>query len=363
MEHLILLGILIIPLSWPWLSKLIWPHNITLKEILLHLGIVFIITCSVYYLGMVGQSIDTEVWNGEVTSKAKNKVSCEHSYSCNCRTESCGKDCSTTVCDTCYEHFYDVDWDVYSNVESTTTINRVDRQGLSEPPRWTAVQIGEPYSDTKMFQNYIKGAPKSLFNNKDLITKYQNIIPEYPNNIYDYYHIDRVISIGVNIPNIQSWNKGLAEILKELGPKKESNVVIVIVKSNQVDYAKALKEAWLGGKKNDTVVIIGSINYPNIDFVNVFSWSNKAILEVELRDEILATKILNKDKILSIIRNQILKNFSRRSMEEFAYLADDVVPPTWLIVITAVISILVSAGISYWTYKEDIFSENIYSRR
>src|SRR4051812_22989724 len=63
-----------------------------------------------------GQTMDEEVWNGHVTSKEQVRVSCSHSYSCNCR-QSCtssgkgGQSC-TTVCDTCYEHSNDYDWDL-----------------------------------------------------------------------------------------------------------------------------------------------------------------------------------------------------------------------------------------------------------
>src|SRR5690348_3424388 len=76
---------------------------------------------------------DYQVINGEVTGKEQNRVSCEHSYECNCRQESyeCGdsknsRTCYRRVCDTCYEHSHDYDWDVYSNI-GTFTIDRIDR--------------------------------------------------------------------------------------------------------------------------------------------------------------------------------------------------------------------------------------------
>ena len=347
-----------IPMVWPWVSKYIWAHAVTVYEVLLHLGIVIVTTAAVFYIGMCGQTVDIEVWNGEVTGKEKAWTSCSHSYQCNCRNESCGKDCTTYVCDTCYEHSNDWDWNVYSNINDTTTINRVDRRGSNEPPRWTAVKIGEPYSDTKMFENYIKGAPDSLFNDKDLVTKYANLIPEYPARVHDYYRLNHVLSVGVPVSDLVEWNSDMATILKGLGPKKEANVVIVIAKTNQVDYAKALKEAWLGGKKNDTIIIIGSSTYPTIDFVDVFSWSSKTILDVELRNAILDVKTLDRKKIIPIITQQINTNFRRRSMEEFAYLKDEIVPPPWLLILTSILSICVSAGVSYFTITVDIFNQN-----
>jgi len=348
-----LLFILLIPLSWPWVSKYIWPHKITNKELIIHIAIVLVVTCAVYTLGMIGNSYDTEVWSGEVTGKKKVKVSCEHSYSCNCVTTTDSKGNSSTTCQTCYDHSYDIDWNVYSNVMDTSSIHRTDRQGLKEPPRWTDVEIGDPYSDTKRFKNYIKGAPDSLFNNKDLVTKFEGKLPQYPKTIYDYYRIDRVIPVGVTIPDIKQWNTDLSEIMKELGPKKKSNVVVVVTNTSDIQYSKALKEFWLGGKKNDTVIVIGSVKYPKIDFVDVFSWSKNPTLEIELRDEILGMKELDRTKTIGIILNQIKNNFDKRSNEEYAYLEEEAVPPVWLLIVTVLVSFMVSGTVSYFTYNKD----------
>ena len=348
-----LLLILLIPLSWPWISKYIWPHKITNKELAIHIAIVLAVTCATYYIGMVGNSYDIEVWSGEVTGKKKVRVSCEHSYQCNCVTTTDSKGNSSTTCQTCYDHSYDIDWDVYSNVMDTSSINRIDEQGLREPPRWTQVQIGEPYSDTKRFKNYIKGAPDSLFNDKAVVTKFENKLPKYPNSIYDYYKINRVLAVGVEVPDIRDWNRDLSVILKKLGPAKKSNVVIVVVNTNDIQYAKALKEYWLGGKKNDTVVVIGSTKYPTIDFVDVFSWSKNASLEIEIRNEILAEGKLNREKTIEIIKQQIQKNFNKRSNEEYAYLEEETVPPVWLLLLTVFMSFTASGVVSYFTYKED----------
>src|SRR5690348_12909213 len=55
---------------------------------------------------------DVEVWNGYVIDKQKVIVSCSHSYSCFC-VNSCDKDNNCTqICQTCYEHSNDYDWDV-----------------------------------------------------------------------------------------------------------------------------------------------------------------------------------------------------------------------------------------------------------
>jgi hypothetical protein len=91
------------------------------------------------------KTADTEVWDGRVASKKEVPVPCEHSYNCNCHEVCSGsgknRSCSEE-CDTCYEHHgfmrtiqgNDYDWDVYTTNGETVTIDRVDRQGVSEPP-------------------------------------------------------------------------------------------------------------------------------------------------------------------------------------------------------------------------------------
>src|SRR6185369_625968 len=72
---------------------------------------------------------DTEVWNGQVTSKTQDRVSCSHDYKCRCRSETTctgsgkNRSCtSSTVCDTCYEHSYDVDWAVHASTGESSDI-------------------------------------------------------------------------------------------------------------------------------------------------------------------------------------------------------------------------------------------------
>src|ERR1035437_10316243 len=97
-------------------------------------GASFIIAVITLSVGMFSETADTEVWNGKVTSKEKEQVSCSHSYSCNCRSvQSCsgsGKDrscTSSTQCDTCYEHNHDFDWVVHTTIGGKE-IDRIDRQ-------------------------------------------------------------------------------------------------------------------------------------------------------------------------------------------------------------------------------------------
>lgn len=350
MEYL--LTLILFPIIWPFIAKFVvfkeqrtQFQTVTWPELAISVLLVCGISAGVYYSGIAYQTVDYEVLNGAVTSKARERVSCSHSYTCNCRTDSKGR----TSCSTCYEHSHDYDW----NVETTIgqfTIDRVNRRGDLEPPRWTAVQINEPVSRSSMYTNYIKGAPDSLFNKIEYSkNKWVNLIPEYPIDEYDYWHIDRVLG---QVDNLPAWNEYLHQKLKTLGPKKQVNVIIVVTPADKT-YADAIKYKWLGGKKNDVIVVIGSKDKTNVDWVEVVSWSKKNIFHVELRDAIVEQKTLTPVETIDTIAKHVEKNFHRMEMTEYEYLKNDIEPPVWVIVLAACLAVFGSLGITWFFHKHN----------
>jgi hypothetical protein len=222
------------------------------REFLCVLGAVLVVNTAGYFLSFVGATRDVELLNGEVTSKNREKVSCEHSYQCNCRQTCTGtpphQTCHQT-CDTCYEHSHDYDWVVHTTV-SDVEINRVDRQGVSEPPRFTAVVIGEPITIENGYTNYIKAAPGSVLRMEGVAKDFPGLLPSYP-RVYDYYRVNPTMGVRVAIP--QQLVDQVRKFNADFGPAKQVNFMVVAVASPNPGYLHALEEAWLGGKKNDLI--------------------------------------------------------------------------------------------------------------
>lgn len=287
-----------------------------------------LITCVGYFGVQRANRADTEIWNGEVTSKTSEHVLCDHSYSCNCRTDSKG----IQTCDTCFEHGYDVDWIVRHTAGDPIVIDRVDRQGLLTPSRWEQVRIGEPVAQRHTFINYIKAAEASLFNTeaeRKAFAQYEKQIPKYPAAIYDYYHLDRVVTLGqFKLSNSlrKEWNTVLANDLRPLGPKKKVNVVMVFTDSQDPNIAQAVRVAWKGGKKNDVIVVLGTPHYPEVSWAKVFSWSDNESFKIELADELVDRKTVAPAETLAVISQGIAKGYKYKSMEEFSYLAWESTP-------------------------------------
>ncbi len=288
------------------------------------------LTMAVWAGSRYSMMADVEHFNGQVTSKERDTVSCSHSYLCNCRTVYSGSGKNRTSrrkCDTCYDHRNDYDWDVKSTA-GNFTIDRVDRQGRDEPQRWSIVKVGDPVTRAHQYTNYVQAAPDSLFNLSLRDGRYKGKLPAYP-GFYDYQYSDRVIASGFVLPDAKVWNHNLAMALRELGPKKQSNIVIVMTGEGE-DFAEALRVHWLGGKKNDVLIIMGT-NYPAIKWVRVYSWAQQDIVNVALRSALLSSKTLDPNATINTIAQNVDKYYIRKPMKDFEYLADEIEPSIWVV--------------------------------
>lgn len=356
------LVLLLVTLPIPWIAKIIWPHQVKLPEVAITMVASLIVVSVVYFAGVAGVTHDNEIWNGHITSKDRKHGEYTRSYSCRCR-QTCsgaGKDrtCYET-CDTCYEDRYTVTWTARSTI-GDFGIEHLDRGSRSvyktpDPARFTEIKVGDPCSRSMPFTNYVKAVPESLFHANPLLAqRYAGKIPEYPGKIYDHYRINRVLSVGVNVPDLPAWNYALGHTLRELGPRKQANAIVLFVAGAEPDYQHALESAWIGGKKNDIIVIVGVNQWPKIDWVAVSSWSKAEMFKVGLRDDLQALGEVKMPEFMQLLHQHTLGSFERRHMKEFEYLKSEIDPPMWVMMLAAALGILISLGASYWFYKNDL---------
>lgn len=357
---MILLTILLVP-TLIALGFLIFGQNkVTLGEFLLQCAIQTAVLGLAIFLVSMSDTSDTEIWNGKVVKKEREKVSCEHSYSCNCyescssngKTESC-----TTICQTCYEHFYDVDWNLYTSNNEEISIGRIDRQGLKEPSRWTDVQIGEPTAVTHSYTNYVKAAPASLFRTQGLSEKYKNLIPKYPIEIYDYYHVNRVVTINGATVDVKTYNESLSQLNANIGAQKQVNVVLVFVKDLPPEFFYALQEAWINGKKNDFVSVIGITEDGTINWVENMAWTDNKLAEVVVKDELLKLKTIDSNKVMSVLEQNITSYYKRKNMKDFEYLTHMTQPTTGEWIFFIILGLLMSVFLGIFFIKNDYDEE------
>ena len=298
---------------------------------------------------------DVEIVSGRIVSKQSEKVHCRHSYQCNCVTRCTGTGKSRSchrVCQTCYEHSYDVDWFADTNINRRVYIDTVDRRGTTEPPRWTKIRIGEPASFSHRYENYIKADPDSLFQHhmeEEEIAKY----PRYPGSIYDYYRINR--SVGVF-----DLREELSEINADIGPAVGGNLVVVTDNKSTSKYAKLIQRAWLGAKKNDIVLVLG-LDGKRIKWAEVVGISYPDF-KVKLRNEVNDHGILDQG-LLDKVKVSIIRDFKRRPMSEFEYLKESYKPTKGEWVFSLIMSLILSIGMGIFFHINDPFVRGFTYKR
>lgn len=359
MEFVIIFAV---ALFLPLIGLLIGKKKITLKEYGLQILASVVVCVLVSATCIFFPSFDKEIWSGEVTNKYSEKVHCRHDYSCNCRSVASGKDSKghttyTTKCDTCYEHSYDVDWIVESNLNDTTYIDTIDRRGLKEPPRWSAVKVGDPYSIEKVFMNPLLSNNQTIMKDiPDSSNKYLPIVPEYP-EVYDYYKYNRVISIGSPPVNSVEINQSLNEKMRVWGPKKQANVIAVFV-SNKIteDFFYALRAKWVDGKKNDAVVVTQILPDGTVGWVRVMSRSENKQFDYQIKFDVDAMHLYDKDKFVAIVDNAVMKSFKRENFKEkYSYLNYEYQISTLQLLVILFIMFAANLGMSIYFYKTDDF--------
>ncbi len=253
------------------------------------------------------------------------------------------------MCQTCYEHSYDVDWFADTNIDRRIYINKVDRQGLQEPSRWTSIAMNEPASFTHGYQNYIKADPDSLFQHhmeEEDIKKY----PSYPGKVYDYYRINR--SVGTF-----NLEEELAEINADIGPSVGGSLVVVTSEEPN-PYPKMIQRAWMGAKKNDIVLVlrVDSNKYIKSSEVVGIAYPD---FKVKLRNVVNDHGILD-ETLLANVKQAILKDFKRRPMSEFEYLKESYKPTVGEWIFSLIVSLIASVGLGIFFHKNEMFGDTRY---
>lgn len=341
-------------------------RTITWQEFLAHAAISVVVagisTAILYW----SNTHDVEVWNGHVTSKKRVEVPCSHDYCCgyceSCSTDSKGNtSCHQYCCHTCYYHPFDVDWRYNTTDNGTSEINRVDWQGINEPQRWTKVVIGEPSASLHSYKNYIKASPDSLFSQQGLEEQYKGSLPNYPGNVYDYYRINRLVTVGVSLPNAKQWNQLLMRENDREGAKKEVTMGVVVVKHKPQDYFYAIQQHWLGGKKNDLILVVSVDDTQKIEWAQVMAWTQDKVAQVSVRNAVLDVgTISDPEAVVMAMSKAVDKDFVRKPMKDFEYLASSVTPTSGQWLLATIINVLLSIGLGLFFHFNQ-FTEDSYS--
>ena len=358
--------------------KLTNPEEFTWLELPVQLAastVTLILLFSLFF-STAGKLADTEIWNGYVTGAEYHeewteRVETEVSDGTDEKGNSKGSHTEVS-----YEH-HPAEWDEqttagdleidrglyrtlanYFGNEKKETVYHVNQSSIGDgnkyyvtydPSRSEIIPAARPH----FFVNYLKASDsvKKIHGSQAL---YKNLIRPYPEVYYGTYgeiELDRVVNAGVALP--EKWksdvNKTLSRALTSLGARKEVNVLVYVVNTKDQGFSYALEEAWIKGKKNDVIVVIGAPEFPKISFVYVMAWTKIEEFKINLRNKVLDIGDISDGKALTdTILAEISKSpkqggFERMPMSDLEYLIADIRLPWWC----QLLIVLVGGAVSY----------------
>lgn len=345
------------PLLAPFIARLIWPHKITWKEWGLATVLAIVPILIIYAAGRYIDVYDTEYLNGQVTDKQRVHGHYVRSYSCNCHSVCSGsgnnRSC-TQRCSTCYEDRYTVKWWADTSVgrihfdSEDSSSKRVYK--LPDPEAYTLCSKGDPATVPHRFTNYIKASQRSLFRREP---KNGFIAPRYM-YVYDFYRAIRV-SNHPGVVDHMRLNTLLNETLRTLGPEKRVNIVVVLTDKGK-EFKEQLQNAWISGKKNDVVVLIGLAEHA-VQWADAFTYGKSRgneRLVVGLRDSLNDIGTFDPRRVHDQIVLNIEEHYVLPKTEDYEYLMREIEPPTWLVVILVILSIGGTIALVRWMHKQDV---------
>lgn len=228
-----------------------------------------------------------------------------------------------------------------------------------------------PSSKKHHYVNYIK-ASHSVLKYYGQIKGYEEHIAKYP-SVYEGpfgdFYLDRVVDTKSLVPAYwkTAVNNELCFHNSYLGPSKEVNLIVYFTNQDR-GFTYALHEAWCGGKKNDVVVIIGMKHFPQIEWVEVMSWTPHEAFKIKLRDKIMGLKTLtDQNAFVQTIVNQVRApgedGFERLQMSNMEYLIADINLPWWAYIISSLIIILLYGPLLWWFFRNDITGDEEHPSR
>ncbi|MCI0533104.1 hypothetical protein L0Y49_02680 [bacterium] len=362
MEKLLIL--IAFPIIWPFVAKRIWDQEVNWTEMTINIIVVVLLSVAVWQLGKYGKTQDTEIWNGYVIDKNRKHGHYLKSYQCNCSTTCSGSGSNEVCresCSTCYEDHYTVTWTAETSVGDVRFDHKDSRwrsvYNSPDPASYIRCIIGEPASLEHGYTNYVQAVPQSLFSgDRNVSEEFRDKIPEYP-RVFDFYRIIRVLNIDSKVPTQirKTLNDDLGTALKIMGAQKQVNIIVILTEIDDPSYRYKIENAWLGGKKNDVVVFIG-LDELKITWADVMTWAlnkNNEFFHVKMRDRIKELGILDPKTLVPAVTRLVNAHFDRPKMAEFEYLAEEVEPPLWVIVLAVIIAIGGSIGLSvYFRHDE-----------
>lgn len=300
-----------------------------------------------------------------------------------CCCDSKGQNCSTETYDCSYRRHHDPEWLLINTIGETVFISKQEYERIKSKlgnstfidlnrdyyridgdmytSNWNHVASNAiPVTTLHYYENRVKASDASVFHFDDLdekdIAHYG--LKQYP-PITDGYKMDAVL--GDSTSDAVMANAKLKHLNGALGHSKQVCVFLLVFKNQPLEAAFKQEAYWKGANMNEFVICIGINDDREVQWGKVISWTTNEHLKIDVTNMLNQQKRLDLSSIVDQIHPMIADGFQRRDFQEFNYLT--VEPPTWAIVLTYVLVILVNIGISWWITANEHNENDGFNRR
>lgn len=387
---------LFIPLVFTLIAYKIWPHKITIGEVIVP-TILSALGIWISAASMKEIAIQDVEYNGHIVVRARYyeywetwvKKTCSYTV-----THSCGKGCTYTR-----TYYYDCSycdenapyWEVYTADGLSFRVDQAYYNKLKQ--QWSATPVfielnrsisnhegifkghcgqdGNAYEirwDSKVetsegavtehpFINMIK-VNHSAFSYKTISKEVADSLGlySYPNT-YSFYKQRCLLSHNMLFTELE--HRKLEYLNAVLGPKNKVKIFTLIFKNKPIDIAFKQEQYWEGGNQNELIVCIGVDDAKNIQWVKPFSWCDNKRILVDTREDIAESKVLNIDTLFNVYNTNIPKFFHYKSFKDFNYLTFE--PTTNQLIFIYILTILLTIGTIWIVVANGITTEEYYS--
>lgn len=321
---------------------------------------------------------DMEIWNGWVTQARYYEDWNEyiHKTCTMCVAHDKNGACSSTITYDCsYVDYHPEHWQItesngYEFEVTKATYDYLVRLFLPLGAHPIFVELNRNYhtNDGDMYQADWPGTDATV-EPVNLSFNYENRV-QASRSVFNYEHIseEEAQKAGLfSYPDVTLFNypavlgdcgehtKEANDLLRfhnsKLGRDKKLRMWLLCTPSTDPTFGQLQESFWVGGNKNEVVLVLGE------GWTHVFSWTDSKEALIEIRD--YAASVREPLSIVSFMAARLAKEKElRRDFQEFSYLT--VETPTWAIVVTFVVTLLVNLGLSYFIIVNEFHDDDHY---
>jgi hypothetical protein len=362
---MILYTAIFIPIVVAIILYVFFSHKTVWWEFLIPFAVSILCILTIKIISENGRTDAIEYWNGYIVHADYFEEWNEYIHQ-TC-TASCGKDCEYTY-DCSYVRDHPPEWEmvdnngikfgIYQDVYEWIKRKFDNNEHFVELNRNFYSKDGDEYATIWPWkkENFIYVVTKHHYENRvqasESVFNFQPVTEEDKQKygLFDYPPI-----INNQLPSIlgdssyymkEIDNRQYKWINAILGKEKELRLWVLLFKNPSLQTFEQQKSYWKNGNKNEFVICVGINDLYDINWCQVFSWSEKEDLKIEVRNKILDQKRLNLDVLADWLLPELKEKFVRKNFSDFDYLKIE--PTGTEILITFIIVLVVNICLSLY---------------